>query len=385
MQSLVIRPLEEADRPGLLKVWALTYHGGAPWPEEDEPKIFGHSQPFVCERAGEIVGGFGVMSMTATRGPGLMRCGGVLAVAVAPHVRRAGVGAAMMRWALRHYREQGFELASLYAFSERFYRAFGYECCGRRLKFTVETATMPKVESDLEVTAHDADQAELIKPCYEAFCHRHSGMNLRNDFQWERALSPKSHRTLYVAGRPAQGYAIVQHKVDFWEDQHVEEIAWCSRSGYEAILGLIRGIGINKSKVSWYEPSDSPFLAAHFDHGCKIEIERIVMYRILNVPLALQALKPTAEGEFTLEVADAILPENRGPWHVAFSPGAVEVQLTHDAALRMSERCFVQALLGEPSLLDLLNLGLVETADTPAAMAAIRLLTPSSVYCTDFF
>ena len=72
MTAVRIRPSTPDDLPGLLRVWSLTYNDAEPF--KDELKVFSHSSPFVAEQDGEIVGAFGVMPMTATRGPALMKC-----------------------------------------------------------------------------------------------------------------------------------------------------------------------------------------------------------------------------------------------------------------------------------------------------------------------
>lgn len=368
----------------MLRVISLTYNGGVPF--EPEAQVFAHSTPFVAEQNGQIIGCFGIMPFTSSRLRGELKNAGVLGVAVLPSARGTGVGSSMMRWALRHYREQGFELASLYAFRESYYRSFGYECCGLRVKLNIETARLPKFDTSLPAQALTAESVDVVKDCYRAFAWRHSGTCLRSQTQWERVLNPKTHRTLYVVGDPIEAYAIVQHQPDFWSDQWVEEVVWSSLRGYDGILSVLRGIAINKAKIGWHEPSDGPYLSRYFDHGCSAEIERLAMYRVLDVPGALRALKPDFSGEFTVEIADEDIVENRGTWLVQFDTSAVTVERTHQSAgLKMDIRAFAQAVMGEPSLQDLINQGIASVDDDLQALAAGRLLTPCSCYLADFF
>ena len=99
---------------------------------------------------------------------------------------------------------------------------------------------------------------------------------------------------MYVAGDPVEAYAIVQHSTDFWEPQRVNEIAWSSAEGYRSILSTLSGIGINKSALEWYEPSDSPFVAQYLDHGVSVKATRAIMYRVCDVPAALSQLQAEA-------------------------------------------------------------------------------------------
>lgn len=273
----------------------------------------------------------------------------------------------------------------MYGFSEQYYRAFGYETAGRNTKLTVDSARLPRFAQDLDVRLLGAGDVEAIRDCHTAFARRHSGSILRNDFQWERVLSPKNHRSLYVAGDPAEAYAVIQHRDAFWETQWVEEIVWNTKRGYDSILAVLKGVAINKSALSWFEPSNSLYLAHYYDHGCNVEVERTAMFRVLHVPNALKALKPESTGEFTIRVLDGEFPENEGPWQVRFDANGVSVEKASSAGLCLDVRHFAQAFLGEPSLRDLINLDLVEVSDDADAVAAERLLTPSCTHCADFF
>lgn len=382
--SLIVRASETDDIEGLFHVWSLTYNGGKPYDRGEQ--VFRHSEGFVAELDGKIVGGFGVMPMTATRGEAVFDSAGVLAVAVLPYIRQSGVGKEMMRSALRIYRERGYEMAALYAFRESYYRGFGYEVAGARYKIQVEAARLPRFELTLPAEERGMDSVEAIRPCYETFAHRRSGLNLRRHEQWKRILNPESNRTLYTVGDPVEAYAVVQHSADFWADQRIEELVWTTRRGYESILAVLSGIAINKSKLEWFEPTDSPYRAVFQSTGGKVvALEPQTMYRVVDVRKALQGLKPRESGEFSIEVLDDTLPENRGPWRVAFSPGGVEVEKCEHAGLTIDIRQFVQAFLGEPSLHELLINDLVTVRNPSDAIAAQRLLTPSNTVCLEFF
>ena len=292
----------------------------------------------------------------------------------------------MMRYAPRHYREIGFELASLYAFRESYYRPFGYECCGKRVKLTVESARLPAFKQALKSRILESDDSKPLLDCYESFAQRYSGMNMRNEAHWERVLTPKGERTLYVVGNPVEAYAVVEHKVAFWEEQKIDEVIWSTPDGYDSIMAVLRGIAINKSSLTWYEPSNSPYLAQYNDHGCQVQIERTPMFRVLHVVSAFEALKPAASGEFVVGIVDQGIPENNGNWSVSFGePGVLVEKTNQKAGLTLGIGAFAQAILGEPSLADLMNLGLVKVEDESQAVAAQRLLPPASTYCADFF
>jgi len=381
--ALQVRPCQSEDVEAIHEIWSLTYNDGQPM----EPgKSFRHCEHFAGLSDGQVAGAFGVMPMTATRGEAILNSAGVLGVAVAPDKRRTGMGQAMMRYGLRHWRERGFELAGLYAFRETYYRRFGYEAVGTRYRISVDAAAFPKVKTSLPIRRMGMGDVETIRSCYESFAHRRSGLNLRPDKQWERILNPESNRTLYVAGDPAEAYAVVQHKVDFWVEQQIAELVWSSRRGYETILGLLASIAMNKSKMIWVEPTDSPFRALYWEHGAEVAgTSPQSMFRVLNVPKALQALKPISTGSFSLGIHDDEIPENEGPWRVEFSPAGVHVERCEKAGISMDIRRFAQALMGEPSLTSLLLNELVQVADSREAMTAQSLLPPLPCLCLEMF
>jgi predicted acetyltransferase len=357
----------------------MTYNSGRPIPVEQQ--VYKTSTPFVGEVDGKIVGTYVVMDMTSTRG-GLAKwkTGGIAGVAVLPEARHTGVGSAMMRWALQDLRDRGYLLAGLYAFRESYYRKFGYEVCGMRYKVTCPNSRLPKRSSDLAVRRVFYKDLAEIKPCYDRFADSRSGLNLRNDMHWDRIIKDDEVKTVYAVGDPVEAYAIVEHDWTFWQDQPVEELVWSSIRGYEALVSFLGSVGINKTSVSWYEPSDGMFLTRHIDQGVKIESEKPVMYRALNVPAALESLASSGSGSFTIGVRDEILPANNGPWQVSFEGGITKVVPGQSAEIELDDRAVVQALLGQPSLSDLIRNGFAPSVDS-----AQRLLPPSPTYCIDYY
>src|SRR5579862_6249541 len=121
MSDIVVRPYEPRDQEQTWHVRAMTYNSGRPIPVEQQ--VYKTSTPYVAEHKGKIVGTFVVIDMTCTRGDrAAWKTGGIAGVAVLPEERQSGVGSAMMRWALRYMREQGYVIASLYGFREPYYR-----------------------------------------------------------------------------------------------------------------------------------------------------------------------------------------------------------------------------------------------------------------------
>ena len=109
------------------------------------------------------------------------------------------------------------------------------------------------------------------------------------------------------------------------------------------------------------------------------------MFQVLDVPRSLSLLKPTGSGSFALEVEDEILPANRGPWRVSYTPEGVEVEPSDTADVQMTIQHYAQVLMGEPSFSDLLSYGLVSCSSDRAAQAVNGLLDPQVTYSLEIF
>ena len=209
---------------------------------------------------------------------------------------------------------------------------------------------------------------------------------MRPENQWDRIIQLDSNKAIYTVGEPVEAYAIVTHDWNFWVEQKVDEFVWTTPRGYESLLSVLSGIGINKTHLSWIEPSDSPYRAKYWDRGAELNAgSGYLMWRVLNVPQALRKLCTQSTGSFTLEILDEHFPENRGPWKVDFSPTGVSVTLTDEAGLAMDIRQFSQAFMGQPGLADLALNCLIEVRSEADLESASRLMPAHPVCCLDAF
>lgn len=380
MPPITVRPYCETDREAFGLVRSLTYRGGEPVGPEEEllrPDCFG----YVAESEDKVVGAFTAIDFRSVFWSSELRCAGVCAVAVNPEVRKSGVGSGLMRQGLRLMKEQGFSLATLYAFRETYYRKFGYEVVGRRMRLKVPEHRMPHVGSQLEVRQLVGDAWREIVPCYNAFARRYNGCNIRRDEQWWRVLGGDTPLAVFAAGDPVQSYVLVRLDGGFWKEHEIKEVVASSGEGYRAILSFLSGIGINKTHLSWLEPGDSPFLASYHDQGVEATVERPLMARILDVRGALALLEPVGAGAINLAVQDEDLPENQGPWRIEFKDGKVQVEPAAKADITCDVRSLTQMLVGDPSFEELHAQGRIEGESGPAA----QLFRAHRVYCADAF
>ena len=86
-----------------------------------------------------------------------------------------------------------------------------------------------------------------------------------------------------------------------------------------------------------------------------------------------------------MAIDDEILRANRGPWRVSFSPEGVEVDSCEAGDLKLDICQVSQAILGEPSLTDLLEHDFVQAPSAETIQAATALLTPKTTYSLEYF
>jgi predicted acetyltransferase len=388
---ITIRQYQDADRDAAWDAIVHIYGDGLPAaPERELPKGRVH---VVAMDGSRCVGIYAMLEFDSICRGEKLATGGIAMVGVVPDQRHTGLGKQLMRFSLKDMRERGKKLASLYGFAETYYRQFGYETCGVKLKIECPIRLMPKFESNLPIRRLEASEFHQIEPCYGAFAAARSGMVVRDVVLWDRlfgrsarASAPPAEKTVYAAGNPVEAYVVVKHAVDFHVPQEIAEVAWSSQAGYEAALTLMRSLGINKSGVTWLEPPDSPFVYRYMASTAQtpVTFTKPTMFRIVDVPGTLQALTGSASCKFTLRVIDPDLPENEGPWLVTAGPNGVAVEPTTSADVEMDIRAFTQACLGDPSFESLLANGQVKSTDH-AAREVMKLLPPKSVYCLDFF
>ena len=385
MSNVTVRAFEPRDDEAFRHVRAMTFRGGE-GVKPEEKLLRSDCLAYVAELNREIVAATTVIDMTATLGEEALRCAGLAAVAVLPEHRRGGIGTRLMNDVLPLLRAEGFAIASLYPFRGSYYRRFDYEYCGTRYQITCPTSRLPKITSEpLPPRLLVDEHRKQIYNCYEAFARRYAGMNLRrSEDQWWRVLGGDTPLQVYAVGTPVEGYIVLRLNSDFWETQAVKEFIWNTRRAYDSLLGFFHALAINKDAIQWWEPGDSPFLFESHDPRVKVQIDRQVMYRVVNIPAVLQAIPVRESGEFSFQVKDSAIAENNGAWHVCYQPDAVRVERVQSAELRLSIGQLTQAALGEPSFAEIAR-NEVSCGPHAEIEAASRFFSGRRAYCTDFF
>lgn len=385
MEHLLRRVVNDQDRLDLAQVWQIVYNRDAP---VDAPSILsGREYGVLATANGVLAGGYSVVHHDVTLRGGTVPCGGIGGVATLPEFRSTGVGTDLMRWSLAEMVESGFVLAALYPYRESYYRRFGYETSGRRWSIRCPQNRLPRLKAELPARKISVDELLALRPAYDAFAARLNGANHRTDAEWHHRMG-KHAPMIWAVGDPVEAYAWTQMEGGFWEDLHLGELAWSTRRGYESLMVLLTGLCANRTALVWDEPSNGPFINEFLDQGVEVRLSRPAMFRLLDVPAAFAAFAPTwlPDGAFTFEVEDPTLPAVHGIWRVDASGGRLSATRISDAPdFRLRTQAFVQAILGEPSLLELAHAGIVDVLHPARFEQALRALPAHPALLTEFF
>jgi len=376
---VLVRPVTPADEEKFFDIRAVVYNSGNPIPPENWPSKY--ARHFAALDEDRVVGGYSVLDLPTVVGQSVVAGVGIAAVAVPPD-ERGGVGTRIMKACVRQSREEGAVLSQLFAFRETFYRRAGFETVGARLEVTVRADRFPKLSSPLQVRRLGPEAWPELEECHRRFTMRRPGGVIRTDERmWQRITSEGRPLQIYAAGDPVEAYAVVGHRSDFWSVDSIGEVVWSTRAGYEAILGVLRGIAVNKEGLKWYEPANGPMTTIFSDHAVDVTATHPAMYRALDVPALLATLRSEQATDFTVTVWDETIPENTGPWRVIAGAEETAVEKTdadpRDSDIIFSERTFIQAVLGMPSLEELAQDGWVEGANP---LAFTKVFPARNVY-----
>lgn len=384
MEGLVTFVLQPQESHRFHRIWEFVYNKGNALPEGRSWTYEGDLVLGV-EVDGKPAGAAILGRHDVNRSGATLKMGAVAEVGVLPEYRLAGVGRELMRLALETMKDQGMHLSCLYAFREPYYRDMGFEVSGIRTEIKCPGHRLPNPPVTLPLRQILLEDHHLLKPCYEAFARMHNGATLRTDAQWRRRFGIRPP-IIYAVGDPIEAYFWTQMEGWFWEDLSLGEVVWSTSRGYESLMGALNGLCINRTALTWFEPEQGPFAAQYLDQGMSITASRWTMWRVLNVPTALESLRTSESGEFVVAISDELIPENNGPWRVEFSPDAVRcTQTDAPADITAPIASWSQAFLGSPSLMRLAELGKIHSNSPEKLRVASTLLSANSVVCTEFF
>lgn len=373
----------------------------------------GIDDSWMVEREGRVVAACRLHHLSEFVAGATLRCLGVAGVAVASTARRQGLGAALCRDALRLGRDAGDVVSVLYPFRPDFYRALGWGYVGELRAYRVATAALPLDAAALARTRladGDEDRAAM-EACYARVAEHSHGPIRRSRAVWDHHLSGAAEAVLALEpdGGAVRGYALVRYpreSIQVDRALRVQELVARDEAARHALWAWVAAQRDQRAVTTYDALPDEAFelrlssprpprWAEHPARRLWTPTARLLrgpMLRVLDVPAALGARRwgAVAAGGVRLrvEVRDAELPGNVGPWTVEVEAGAAAVTegpcAAADAALTCDAAVFAAIWAGEVRASDAARLGLAEVED-PERLLDDAFAVPRSFWLPDAF
>ncbi len=371
------RRAEDTDTRSLAELWTQAFPGRRTVADrirqlETGIPYGGLGSAVVATERGRLVGAFRAYRMSEYLGGTTVPMLGLAAVAVAPEARRRGVGRALCREAIRVGRARGDVVSVLYPARPAFYRALGWGLVGELHAYRIATGALPDYEEAAGVRSAGPDDRGAIEACYARVAARSNGPIERAPGAWAHHLgAPGVYAFVYEEGG-VRGYALVHFGaalVPGAGELRVRELVAEDEAAWRGLLGWIAAQRDTFAVVRYdarpqerldlavsepRAPGAGPVRPLWIPTARRI---RGPMLRVLDVPAALAARRWWGSRRgigltVEVEVHDAEVPENRGPWEVVLDEDGAHVHPRragggYDARLELDAATFSQVYAGE--------------------------------------
>lgn len=335
--TVVLRTLTAEDVEPVLHLWQVAFGRNDPASQVHRRAPFLRHPDwvrgaFVQDRLAAVARCYPFTMLWGDHG---VRVGGIASVATAVEHRHAGLARSLMLDALYRLREEGVGWSALWPFSGPFYRRLGWERCHVDLLCEGALADLPRGGP---FAAAELRPREAL---YRAWAARWNGPLERSPEWWERRLSN--------FGTPSLAYEVPDRGFLHLQLQPGEpavkvlDFLWRDAEAARALLGGLRGFSAQAERWQWIAPRDAALLDPDQVHA---RVRPGLMLRVVDVRLALQALRPSGSGRVRLKVEDDVLPWNDGCFEVAWSQGQATVEPAEGWDVRLDVRALAQVLSG---------------------------------------
>jgi len=346
-----------------------------------------------ARRNGQVIGGFTVQRMGQWFGGRCVPIGAIRAVGVAPEHRSAGVGAEMMRAAIRELHRDGVPLAVLFPATQPVYRRAGFEVAGVRMGYRIATRDLDVRDCGLTIRPGVAGDHAVIRELYTSVARVTPGNLDRNEWMWRRTLEPPpwlppvSISVVERDGR-CEGYVVVSQKTGSPQENRLA-IADFATNSSDALRRLLSFVADHRSvapEVRWFGGPCSASQLALAEQRF-VHFERMDwMLRVVDVVAAFEqrGFPQGLTGQVHLEVRDDVVDANNRRFQVEVSNGRAVVSEGGRGGLQVSIRGLAALFTGMFSPYELRNAGLLIGSEESLA-AASQVFSGPTPWMADSF
>ncbi len=260
----------------------------------------------------------------------VLKCAAVGGVASRPEYRRKGAVRALFDNLFNEQAEEkGYEISILYPFSTTYYRLFGYETAGEKMRLEVPFSELKNIPRNFNAELFTGEQLDSLLEVYNKFANLHNLSFIRDSAGYFSADPLKSARWTYLWKNENNEYrGYITYHINRPEGKvYVEEIGWLDKESLLGLIGFIRCYDGNQKTVVFENvPVNCPII--NF-----VENEQVVLrslcnmgsVRILNLPSVLSKKEwPAEKGSFVMKIEDSI-EKNRGTFKIEYAGGKAEI------------------------------------------------------------
>jgi predicted acetyltransferase len=299
--------------------------------------VLGRESFRAARLSGRVVAGLGLIRMGQWYGSARVPLAGITAVGVAPDMRGAGIGSALLKRTLEDLRVEGLPLAALYPATLPYYQRAGFERAGQRVTYELPLAAIDSRDRSLELVPFGPDDYDQMRQVYQRRAGLVAGNLDRPEWMWRDRFEPRDKQAFrYRAAHDGvtEGY-IVYTQGGRNDPLMITDVCVLSAAAGRRLLALLAGYRSMVDKVVWSGGPLDPLvylLAEQLSAGQRntAAVLRSLdwVLRIVDVVRALAArgYPPGLSAELHLDVYDDLLPANAGRWVLAVSGGHGEVQ-----------------------------------------------------------
>ena len=354
---------------------------------------------------GKLASMFSDIPFTMRANGNAVKLAGVSTIGTQPEYRRQGLVRRIHTRAFGDMRENGQNVAALWASQAAIYQRYGYAMTTVLRRYQVDTVDIRFHDDDAgagRVARVDLDAAyDVVKGIYIEFIadrmcylHRAKALWLQNALEPVEADGPIWVAVSYDADDNPQGYVIYTlraGKVDHSarsQELVIRDLAWLNPDAYRSLWRFIASHDL-VGRVRWNNaPADDPaeefFMEPRLLHA---EDREGAWFRVVDAVGALTERGYDHEGTLTFRLADdPLTPWNDGIWRLETGPDGATMRPTNEIPdIELGSKALASLYTGFRSATELSNWGLLEGDRGAIAKANAVFSTRHAPHAPDHF
>lgn len=286
-----------------------------------------------------------------------------------PEYRTQGAIRSTFEKILPKFAEEGLGFASLYPFSQNYYRKFGFEITGSYQVITTPIENLPvyKYEGHFEKLQTERQEDDLISVYNQFACHYNLALERSGEAFYKCNFPDKnSHQTqkytylYYDESSKAKAYFTQESPLPHGRVHSptlfkITQLGYSTPEALRAVLSFVKASYSGQYQQVSFELSsdvDPSFFIREWRGQSRMESIELLfhpMARVLDVEMVLKAANYKGDGQIAISINDPLIHKNNGVFKVLFTRGKahlVDRKTIGDADVSMDIQAFTRLISG---------------------------------------